>query len=179
MAYLADQHFARSGQASLRNATVNAQNLVRSGSAALLAMSAAIMLYEAVPQARITTEVQNQLTIEHNQFGAVGQPQVIRLRLEHSGSEPVTLRLDEASSRHYVIDSSLPVANTVSIADAATTFTFDPPANSDVFDVELTVKPLNWGRQVLTLNASIAQRVTVQASMTEFVAPRLQMSWNF
>ena len=167
MALISDHRFAGSKHGAM--SIGSAQDVVRSAALALLILSACAVLYDAAPSARVTTDVQKWLIVHHDRFGAVGQPQNVMLRMDRVGGDPVTLRMDDAFSQHYVLERTQPVASTVSQTAGGTLLTFDPPLNSDVFDLARTLKPITWGRQVLTVNASIAQRITVQATMTQFV----------
>ena len=169
MALISDHRIAGSKHGAV--GIGSAQDVVKSSALALLILFASAALYSAMPSARVTTDVQNWLIVQHDRFGAVGQPQNVMLQMDRVGGDPVTLRLDDAFSQHYVLERTQPVASTVSQAGGGTLLTFVPPQNSDVFDLALTVKPITWGRQVLTMNASIAQRITVQASITQFVIP--------
>ena len=154
-----------------RKVPIEVHLVARSASLALLSLAASLLVYDAIPDARVTTGVQNRLTLSHDRFGAVGQSQTIVLRLARIAGEPVSIRLDEASAKNYALDRTQPTADTVTTAGGVTVLTFGTRTNSDVFELALTLKPLTWGYQDLKLSASVALRFTVQAAITQFVAP--------
>ena len=154
-----------------RQRPVETQRVARSASFVLFGLAACVVAYDAIPDARITTGVQNRLTISHDRVGVVGQNQTVVLRLHRSADEPVSIRLDDSTVKTYAIDRTLPVADTVQTVDGSTVLTFGTGSNSEVFELALTLKPLTWGYQDLKLSASVAQRFTVQAAITHFVAP--------
>ena len=155
-----------------RELPIGAPRVARAASYALLGLAACLVVYDAVPQARATTNVQNRLILSHDRFGVAGQPQDVVVRLARIAGEPVSIRLDDASAKHYELAQTLPAADTVATA-GGTVLTFDTATNSDVFEVALTFKPMSWGHQNLNLSVSVAQRVTVQAAITQFIAPAL------
>ena len=83
----------------------------------------------------------------------------------------MTLRLNEAFSRRYYLEFSRPSANTITEKNGETLLKFNTPVGVDTFDVVLSVKPMTWGRQILTLDAAVAQRFAVQANMSQWVSP--------
>ena len=149
----------------------NARRVSWSAALVLLVLAAGVVMYDAIPGAKVTTDIQNILAVQHDRFGVVGQLQNILLRVTRAQGEPVSIQLDEAFRDRFDLEHTIPTANTVSSADGVTTLTFDTPANSGVFDVALLVKPTTWGRQELPLRISVAQKVSVQANLTEYVAP--------
>ena len=154
-----------------RQLPVETQRVARLASFVLLGLAASFVAYDAIPDARITTGVQNRLTLSHDRVGAVGQSQTVVLRLHRIAGEPVSIRLDDAPVKTYALDHTQPVADTVKTAGGSTVLTFGTGSNSDVFELALTLKPLTWGYQDLKLSASVAQRFTVQAAITQFVSP--------
>ena len=154
-----------------RQLPVGTQRVARSASFVLFGLAATFVAYDAIPDARVTTGVQNRLTLSHDRVGVVGQTQTIVLRLHRIAEEPVAIRLDDATVKTYAIERTQPVADTVQTVDGSTVLTFGSGSNSEVFELALTLKPLTWGYQDLKLSASVAQRFTVQAAITQFVAP--------
>ena len=155
----------------VRQCPVETQRVARSASFVLFGLAASVAAYDAIPDARITTGVQNRLTISHDRVGVVGQNQTVVLRLHRSADEPVSIRLDDATAKTYAIDRTQPVADTVQTVDGSTVLTFGTGPNSEVFELALTLKPLTWGYQDLKVSASVAQRFTIQAAISQFVAP--------
>lgn len=149
-----------------------AQRLTRAAAFAMLAFALGAMGYAALPPARITTDVHSKLIVVHDRFGEVGQRQEMTLRVAKPAGDLVSIQLGDASfAEHYMLENSQPAANTVSTGEGGTILTFETPPDADTLTVELTLKPLKWGKQDLSIQASISQRVSVQAKLTQLVAP--------
>ena len=147
-----------------------AQRVARSLAVTLLIVAAAAATYAVIPSAMVTTDVQNLMVVQHNRWGEVGRPQAILLRIGRSAGESVSIRINDADG--FMLDRSEPVAKTVtSDTGDGTILTFDSPPNSDTFDVKMVVRPTTWGQHALSLTASIAQRVSAQATLSQFVIP--------
>jgi hypothetical protein len=145
--------------------------IVRSASLALVVLSLGAYGYGKLPDARISTDVQNVVTIQHDRVGSIGQTQNISLHIVRPAGEAISISLDETFAGQYVLDRSEPTANTVTTVRGGSVLTFDTPRTADGFDIALTIKPLVWGRLDFTLRASVAQRVATQTNMTQFVTP--------
>lgn len=155
----------------VREFPVDRSRVTRAASVALFSMAAAVVVYGAVPTERITIGSQSRLTLAHDRFGSVGKPQIVVLRVARNSGEPVSIRLDDATTKHFALQRTQPIADTLSTDGSGAVLTFGTGTNSEVFEVALTFTPLEWGPQQLSLSASIAQRLTVQAAINQFVAP--------
>ena len=154
-----------------RDVTQGAYRVARYALAASLTSAAGVSAYDAVPQARVTTKVQNILTVTNSWFGSAGRQQGVYVRLARKAGEAVIIRLDGDCAKDYVLNSTLPVADTVSSGSDGAVLTFDSHLNSDVFEIALTITPDAWGRHTIRLNAAVAQRFAVMASVDQVIAP--------
>ncbi len=139
--------------------------------AAAMVMASGFAAYAALPDSRVTLDVANRMTVQHDRFGRVGEVQTTVVRVARKPGETVSIWLGKDFTKYYAVVGGVPGINSVTTTERGTVVTLDSQATVDDIEVALKFMPMDWGSHEFALRASIAERLSVQVNISQFVAP--------